>query len=398
MWRRFEPSSKQWDGVDELGFVELVDMLLRPLPPVTFMGVAVTSVGLLLASQKQDGLLLFLSVCVVVVDAACLVVVLAYRRRAAAGPIRAEEGERWENLYTMGIWGFAAMLGAIELRALTQSHLPDCGLTAMLAAGIGFVFAGGAGSNVAYRPHQTSVALALATAPTVAGLLYRAAGATDGHVIAAFVLVATLLCGFAVAQFQWSRANYETTRRQVRAKLDHALLARHDELTGLANRLQLRERFAEAAARLAGDGECLAIHCLDLDRFKAVNDSHGHLIGDALLRAAAERLLGAIRHKDAAARLGGDEFVVVQTGIRHEDEARLMAHRIIRALCAPYDIGGIEIRIGVSIGVALAPRDGLALDALTARADAALYRAKRDGRGTVAFSEEAEPPSSLTGP
>lgn len=156
--------------------------------------------------------------------------------------------------------------------------------------------------------------------------------------------------------------------------------------------------FAEAFARLGGDGDGLAIHCLDLDRFKTVNDAYGHLVGDALLRAVTERLLGAIRRKDTAARLGGDEFVVVQSGIRHEDEALLIAHRIIRALGAPYEVGGKEIRIGVSIGVALAPRDGLALDGLIARADAALYRAKRDGRGVAMLSDEAEPPSSLTGP
>jgi diguanylate cyclase (GGDEF)-like protein len=398
MWRRFETSSKQRDAHSELGFVELVDMLLRPALPVAFMGAAVTSVGLVLASQKQDVVLVLLSGGAVVVDAACLLVVLAYRRRAAAGPIRAEDAKRWENFYTAGIWGFAAMLGAIELRALTLPFVADRGLTPMLAAGINFVFAGGAGSNVAYRPHQTSVALALATAPTVMGLLYRAAGATDRHAVAGYVLVAALLCGFALAQFQWSRANYETTRRQVLAKLDHALLARRDELTGLANRLQLRERFAEAVARLGSGGDRLAIHCLDLDRFKAVNDSYGHLVGDALLRAVTERLLGAIRHEDMAARLGGDEFVVVQTGVRHEHEALMMAHRIVRALGAPYDIGGIGIRVGVSIGVALVPRDVVTLDESTARADAALYRAKREGRGVVVLSEEEEPRSSLTGP
>lgn len=371
-------------------------MLLRPWAPVAFIGAAVVSVGLLLAARKHD-LVIFLLTCgVAAVAVATILLVFAYRRSAAAGPVSGTAGKRWENLFTLAVWVFAALLGAINLRALTLAHPIDSSLVPMLTAGINLLFAGGAGSNVAYRPHQSSVALALATGPTAVGCVYRASEATDPHVVAAFILMATLLCGFAVAQYHWSRNNYETTRQQVLTKLDHALLARRDELTGLANRVQLRERFADAVAALGRD-ELVAVHCLDLDRFKAVNDAYGHLIGDALLRAVTERLLATTRRDDTTARLGGDEFVVIQPGIRHEDEARLLARRIRRSVSASYAIEGHEIRIGISIGVSLSPRDGASFEQLLACADAALYHAK-DGSGGVAVWGEPPSPSTAIAP
>jgi diguanylate cyclase (GGDEF)-like protein len=398
MWRRIRTSSNHSPNFAELGFVELVDMLLRPVVPVVFMGLAVTSVGLLLASRKQDIVILALTCAAALVDVATILLVVAYRRSAAAGPISGASGKRWENVYTAALWAFAALVGSINLRALTLAHPFESSLVPMLTAGITLIFVGGAGSNVAYRPRQSSVALALATGPTVVGLVYRAFEATDGHVMAAFLLMAVLLCGFDIAQHHWSRNNYETTRQQVLSKLDHALLARRDELTGLANRVQLRERFDDAVAALGGD-ELMAIHCLDLDRFKAVNDAYGHLVGDALLRAVTERLLATTRHEDTAARLGGDEFVVIQTGIRHEDEARLLARRIKRSLSAPYAIDGHDIRIGVSIGVSLAPRDATAFEQLIARADAALYHAKAgNSGGGVAFWGETPSPTAAIAP
>ncbi len=365
-------------------------MVARPVMPVAFMGIALASVGLLLAARKHDWALLALTLAGVAVDIASVFLVLAYQRRAAQATILADEARAWERRYAIGLFSFAALLGAINARALMMPHPPESSLVPMLTSGLAFVFAGGVVSNVAFRPRLCAVGLALSATPTVIGLVVRATEATDIHILLGFVLQAVLLSAFAVVGLFWAAETHAATRRQIISKLDFAKMARHDDLTGLANRVELRERFDEASTRL-GPNEYLAIHCLDLDRFKAVNDAYGHLTGDLLLCAVTARLLTMVRREDTAARLGGDEFVIVQIGVRHPDEALLLARRIVRVLGAPYEIEGRSIQIGVSIGVALAPRDGLTLEQLVTRADAALYRMKRGGRGGVVFAEEPPP-------
>lgn len=367
-------------------------MVARPVMPVAFMGVALACVGLLLAARKHDVALLVLTLAAIALDIASIFLVLAYQRRTAVATILADEARLWERRYAIGLFTFAALLGAVNARALMMAHPPDSSLVPMLTSGLAFVFAGGVVSNVAFRPRLCAIGLALSATPTVVGFFDRATQATDIHVVLGFVLQALLLSAFAVVGLIWASATHAATRRQIISKLDFAKMARRDDLTGLANRIELRERFDEAFAGLADD-ELLAIHCLDLDRFKAVNDAYGHLTGDQLLCAATTRLLTMVRREDTAARLGGDEFVVIQTGVRHPDEALLLARRIIRVVGAPFEIEGRNIQIGVSIGVALAPRDGATLEQLTARADAALYRMKRSGCGGVVFSDEP-PPSS----
>ena len=121
-----------------------------------------------------------------------------------------------------------------------------------------------------------------------------------------------------------------------------------------------------------------------------MNDSLGRPAGDALLQAVAERLARALRAEDTAARMSGDEFVVIQTAIRDADQALLLAERIIETIGARYQIDGREVEIGVSFGIALAPRDGIDLDQLTSRADTALHQAKREKRPVVFWGEGAD--------
>ena len=158
-----------------------------------------------------------------------------------------------------------------------------------------------------------------------------------------------------------------------------AYLARHDTLTDLSNRAGFNDAFAAALA------ECrrqpFALLCLDLDEFKSINDSYGHDVGDAVLRAVAQRVRGVLRTQDVAARLGGDEFAVL-LDVLDRDHAAGAAQRIIGSLSAPFACGDVVIRIGVSIGIALAPEDGDDPDVLYRNADLALYRAKSAGRGT----------------
>ena len=161
-------------------------------------------------------------------------------------------------------------------------------------------------------------------------------------------------------------------------------MARHDGLTGLANRILFRERLEESLQRLVR-GQGFAVLCLDLDHFKAVNDTLGHPVGDQLLKHVAKRLLSCVRHGDVVARLGGDEFAIVQTSARNPAQTEALAARIVETVGAPYDIDGNRIHIGTSIGITLAPRDGNDADGLMKNADLALYRTKAQGRCGFSF-------------
>jgi diguanylate cyclase (GGDEF)-like protein len=173
-----------------------------------------------------------------------------------------------------------------------------------------------------------------------------------------------------------------TERRQMEAKVAH--MAMHDALTGLPNRVLFRKKLQEALLKIPR-GQRIALHCLDLDYFKSVNDTLGHPIGDALLRSVTERLLQCICAEDLVSRQGGDEFAIIQHVEDAHADATALAQRIIDKLSVPYDIDAHQLIIGVSIGVAIAPDDGLEPDELLKNGDLALYRAKADGRGIYRF-------------
>jgi diguanylate cyclase (GGDEF)-like protein/PAS domain S-box-containing protein len=174
--------------------------------------------------------------------------------------------------------------------------------------------------------------------------------------------------------------------RRAQAQILH--MERHDALTDLPNRIVFREHLKQALSRISRtDGE-VAVHWLDLDHFKVVNDSLGHPIGDDLLKSVALRLNAGVRDTDCVARLGGDEFGITQVGQQLPvSEIAFFAHRIIELIGAPYAIRGHPIVIGASMGISVAPVDGIDPDALLRNAEIALYRAKEEGRGTYRFFE-----------
>ena len=164
-------------------------------------------------------------------------------------------------------------------------------------------------------------------------------------------------------------------------------LALHDALTGLPNRALLAERMEQALAQMQRHETMLAVLCLDLDRFKQVNDTFGHPVGDALLRAVAGRLRGCVRSCDTVARLGCDEFAVIQAPLGRVDEASTLAQRIVEALSEPFELSGQRVVVGASVGIALAPVDATDIGHLLKMADIALYCAKADGRGLFRMFE-----------
>jgi len=175
-----------------------------------------------------------------------------------------------------------------------------------------------------------------------------------------------------------------TERRRAEEQISH--MARHDSLTDLPNRVLLRERI-ELALKGVRRGGRLAVLYLDLDHFKAVNDTLGHHIGDELLKAVAERLRAIVRATDTVARMGGDEFVVVQTEAERPNETATLAQRICESLRAPFNLNGNVVVVQASVGIAMAPEDGREPNELLKNADIALYGIKSDGRGSYRFFE-----------
>jgi diguanylate cyclase (GGDEF)-like protein len=201
-----------------------------------------------------------------------------------------------------------------------------------------------------------------------------------------FLIAAVSLClltglsfGVPAVALYWRTKEKQQGDRRIR------FLAHHDALTGLTNRPYLIEQLEKALAVLPVRGGSLAVHFIDLDRFKEVNDTLGHDGGDFLLKTVAERLRAVIRVDDVVARLGGDEFVVVQSGVSDNHQAKDFAARIILALTAPIQFKEHELRATVSIGVAMAPEHGNSPERLLKSADLALYKAKADGRNCIRF-------------
>ncbi len=176
-----------------------------------------------------------------------------------------------------------------------------------------------------------------------------------------------------------------TEQHRIEEHIRH--LARHDTLTDLPNRLMFRETM-EAAEERIRRREIVAILAVDLDHFKAVNDTLGHGTGDALLRQVSERLRQACREGDIIARLGGDEFAVLSGPLQHAGDAAVIADRIVKQMAVPFDVDQHSVVIGASVGIAVAPVDGMTAEALLKNADLALYRAKTDGRGAYHFFEK----------
>jgi diguanylate cyclase (GGDEF)-like protein/PAS domain S-box-containing protein len=180
-------------------------------------------------------------------------------------------------------------------------------------------------------------------------------------------------------------ATFEDVTEWRKAQAQISYMAHHDALTGLANRTQLVKKLEKVLAVLPLKGGSVAVHFIDLDRFKKVNDTLGHEGGDFLLKTAAERLRSVTRVNDVVARLGGDEFVVVQIGVGSKDQAEDLASRLTSAVTAPMKFREQSIIATVSVGVALTPADGNDPERLLKSADLAMYKAKADGRNCIRF-------------
>jgi len=184
-----------------------------------------------------------------------------------------------------------------------------------------------------------------------------------------------------------------SSERAAEERLHH--MAHHDVLTGLPNRLNLKGRLEQAMAVARRDGRRVAVLFIDLDRFKVVNDTLGHHIGDELLIEVAKRLSQSVRDSDVVARLGGDEFVIMLSGIDHTSAVAMVAEKLVHSVGESYQIGGYDLYTSPSIGIAMFPTDGNDDETLMKNADAAMYHAKMAGRNNFQFFDAKMNDSAL---
>jgi len=190
--------------------------------------------------------------------------------------------------------------------------------------------------------------------------------------IETLTMMAALLGGALGQQIEMER------RKQLEERLQH--MAQHDALTKLPNRALFYDRLSQAIARSARSKVPFAVLYMDIDKFKEVNDTHGHAAGDALLCAFSGRVRGITRASDTFARLGGDEFILVTENLTAEDDAKNIAEKIVDGAKQSFDLNGLQIQVSSSVGVVVASGTGIDADKLIRRADAALYEAKKAGR------------------
>ncbi|WP_431561438.1 diguanylate cyclase domain-containing protein [Sphingopyxis sp.] len=360
-------------------------MLFSMWIPIFGLGIVFVGICVLVGRELDTPFLLALAGLGAITTFLRLAIIRAYFR---AGPIGDFDAlRRWERRYAIGNYASAILLALLNVVAIS-AHYP---LLHLITVSLVFSFGAGIVSRTSVRPKICVISLLIATIPTIAALALHA---FDAHAIPLhaelFLVEAFIVTMITALSLQTVVHLYRSAVEHHTAQHDMAKLARTDALTGLSNRLLLREQFQLHTAMALRAKNQVALHFLDLDGFKAVNDRYGHPAGDALLEQVARRLEGMVRIEDVVSRLGGDEFIVLQVGLRDDTEAELLARRIIREISKPYLVDDVSMSISVSVGIATAPKLGVELERLLACADAALYRAKTGGKARALFCVEAD--------
>jgi diguanylate cyclase (GGDEF)-like protein len=351
-------------------YIELVRSLFAPLLPPLIMTFAFVLTVVLVGTRFVDTFLIATGALGITASLARLGTVAWFRREALADALAPARARRIERRFATTYLAFAACLGLFGPYVL---RLPDPELH-MLVVSLMVGYCAGAAAGVGLRPGIAIPSMALAITPTI----LTAALSGRPVYVGMSVILAALLAGGSHSV----GARNRTTTAEIGQRVTFGSLARQDGLTALPNRLALREWF-EAHFSLADGDSAIAVHYLDLDRFKPVNDRHGHPAGDALLAAVGARLSQSLRAGDIAARLGGDEFAVLQLGLRHPGEAELLGQRLVAAIRQPFAIKGEMVEISACVGTAITADRTRDLEQLLMEADQALYRAKRRGDGAI---------------
>lgn len=295
---------------------------------------------------------------------------------------RAASVPEQERGYRLGALSYATLLGLFGLLTLTRT---DDGVLHLLSVTTAIGYAAGIAGRNAGRPFIALSQLCCASLPLAIGLLIPLSPLK--------ALMAAVILFFVIAMMDITQQTYAAILRATIASEEkaalaehHARMARRDDLTGVSNRTAFHEQFEQRLQGMAQSGDTLALLWLDLDRFKEVNDSFGHLAGNALLVAIAQRLNAQFGGKGIVARLGGDEFAVL-CHLSQDEIVEQIGATILYLVQQPVPFSGHILHTTTSIGVAIAPEDGQDADTLLKNADLALYRAKEGGRGQMLFYE-----------
>lgn len=354
----------------------LVADLAHSVIPTTIMGVTIVGVSLFIHAETGFGLLLAAAVWGGLACIGKLLLMAAQLRAARAGGADARMTTLFEAAHVVVTLGMGSSVGAVAYGVFRQ---PDIQLQ-LLATGMLFGYGSGVVSRVAIRPRIAIASMLVAGVPAIVSV---AMWADTPHQV-----IALTFAVFLIGSFESVRHSHSTAVRHVAMRIEMARLARNDPLTGLENRLGLRRAFERL---VTAPGTSVAIHCLDLDGFKGINDRFGHAAGDAVLAEVARRLAGSVPAGATVARMGGDEFVVLQRHVRQPEDAEDLAQRIHRQVREPMRIDNRSLSVGVSLGFALAEAGHARLEDLLRRADEASYRIKRSGGGVSAGAVDPAP-------
>jgi diguanylate cyclase (GGDEF)-like protein len=361
---------------------ELVDIMFTSLASVIAVGVALTAAAWMSSALYQDQIVAAGSIAAAIVTTGRVLIAVAYRR-ARPRIQSAEQARRWERRYAVGGFAFCALLGGIA----AYVFLSDDASTQLLIATVLVAYPCGMIIRVAVRPMIARTQLVLTLALPIVACL---ANGDPEHLLMAVMLIAYLIIGFEmIAHLHMTILDRIVAHRELARK------ALHDDLTALPNRALFHQRLHEECNRSQRYSQSFAVLYLDLDHFKAVNDTLGHAAGDELLRQIALRLKAAARSSDIVARLSGDEFALIQTPLTEQAEACALAQRLVETVAAPVMIDGREIRVGVSVGVTICQPPGDEPDALLQKADRELYAAKQAGRGRYSISQAGTQPAAV---
>jgi len=366
---RFAPRTQQ--------SAEVQDSLVKALyaSPASLLSGAISggSLSIVIAWQAHVLTMHIIAALVLIVGISRSISAVYFQRALAHqdGPAR----PIWGIAYEMGAWIYAALLGLQSLATLTISQ--DATLH-VLAVGMVASYAGGISGRNAGRVHVAVGQTCFTMLPTSIGLLI--AGGV-GYVVLG---VLCFLMIFAMAEI--TKTTHRIVLEAMQGKQEKSnlaikfeRLARYDSLTGVENRMAMQMRLRDLFDNRISDGDQTAVLWMDLDRFKEINDTLGHIVGDQLLCQVAERLTRALDRRGHVARFGGDEFVLICPGVSRI-QAEVIAGDITRILAGDFEVGGHHLSISASMGIAVAPEDGADGDELLQHADLALYKAKHAGR------------------
>lgn len=351
----------------------LVESLYASPTSLTIGAVTGVAVGIVISSLSVAGPIQLVVAALCVVATLRVISAVFFHRQLVRGTAVASRS--WELIYELGAWGYSGLLGLMAFVTLIGSRDP---VTHMLSVSMATGYAGGISGRNAGRVQIAIGQVCLTLLPTATGLWLQ--GSTGYRVLC--VAMVMMVLGLA----EISSTIHRIVVQALVGRRDKSLLAekferlaRFDSLTGLENRMAMQMRLRDIFDTNQKRNDAVTILWMDVDRFKEINDSLGHMVGDQLLRSVAERLTEVVQDRGRIARFGGDEFVIICQDMDRVTAAAL-AQEIISYFAHGFDLGDNHLQATASIGYAVAPQDGRDMDELMQHADLALYEAKGQGR------------------